>query len=99
MHTSIAQAPVVDTSGWDFCPRMSLRAPRLPCGEREECLGCERMGGRKRRMSGSGASNYSDRKCCACGAMYTPVKFNQKYCSAHCQRAAAKAREKQAGKR
>lgn len=31
----------VDSSTWPYCQRMRLRAKNLPCGEREECHGCE----------------------------------------------------------
>lgn len=32
----------VDTTRFDYCPRMRVKAMHLPCGEREECEGCER---------------------------------------------------------
>lgn len=92
-HPVNRAAPAVDTSGWDFCLRMSLRAPRLPCGEREECLGCERMGGNRRASSNS----PEERVCPACGKTFAIRHGHQKYCSHHCRSAASKAKEKQAG--
>lgn len=37
-----ASAISIDTTQFDYCPRMKVKALRLPCGEREECEGCER---------------------------------------------------------
>lgn len=79
MYTSIAQAPIVDTSGWDFCPRMSLRAPRLLCGEREECKGCEKLDAER---------ETGDRYCRFCGKLFPAIRKNQKYCSSHCRKQA-----------
>ena len=92
-HPVNRAAPAVDTSGWDFCLHMSLRAPRLPCGEREECLGCERMGGNRRASS----TSPEERVCPACGKTFAIRHGHQKYCSHHCRSAASKAKEKQAG--
>ena len=88
-------APEIDTSDWDFCPRMSLRALRLPCGEREECEGCEHLGDTKRTTFRSGVPDYGDRKCPVCGKVFVAEKRNQKYCSAPCRRAANDSQKKQ----
>lgn len=78
-------APAVDTSGWDFCERMQFRARRLPCGEREECEGCSRRGGKKK------ASPVEEGAICPeCGKAFVLTKARQKYCSQACMRAAGK---------
>lgn len=93
-HPVNRAAPAVDTSGWDFCQRMQLRARHLPCGEREECEGCTRLGGNRRTLSGP----LEERVCPVCGKTFAPEKSNSKYCSPICRKRAGKAREKQAGK-
>ena len=92
-HPVNRAAPAVDTSGWDFCQRMQLRARHLPCGEREECEGCTRLGGNRRTLSGP----LEERVCPVCGKTFAPEKSNSKYCSPICRTRAGKAREKQAG--
>ena len=84
----------MDSSNWDYCPRMILRAPKLPCGEREECRGCERMSVNRRTPSGT----LEERVCPECGKAFAPKKSNSKYCSPICRKRAEKAREKQPGK-
>ena len=76
----------VDTSDWDFCPRMSLRARRLPCGERGECQGCERITGTPLVLE------PGDKLCKQCKRPFTPKASAQKYCSKQCQAEAAKAK-------
>ena len=93
-HPVNRAAPAVDTSGWDFCQRMQLRARLLPCGEREECKGCTRRGGNRRTLSGP----LEERVCPVCGKTFAPEKSNSKYCSPICRKRAGKAREKQVGK-
>ena len=93
-HPVNRAAPAVDTSGWDFCQRMQLRARLLPCGEREECEGCTRLGGNRRTLSGP----LEERVCPVCGKTFAPEKSNSKYCSPICRKRAGKAREKQVGK-
>lgn len=93
-HPVNRAAPAVDTSGWDFCQRMQLRARLLPCGEREECEGCTRLGGNRRTLSGP----LEERVCPVCGKTFAPEKSNSKYCSPICRKRARKAREKQVGK-
>lgn len=93
-HPVNRAAPAVDTSGWDFCQRMQLRARLLPCGEREECEGCTRLGGNRRTLSGP----LEERVCPVCGKRFAPKKSNSKYCSPICRKRVGKAREKQAGK-
>lgn len=93
-HPVNRAAPAVDTSGWDFCQRMQLRARLLPCGEREECEGCTRLGGNRRTLSGP----LEERVCPVCGKTFAPEKSNSKYCSPICWKRAGKAREKQVGK-
>ena len=93
-HPVNRAAPAVDTSGWDFCQRMQLRARLLPCGEREECKGCTRLGGNRRTLSGP----LEERVCPVCGKTFAPEKSNSKYCSPICRKRAGKAREKQVGK-
>ena len=93
-HPDNRAAPAVDTSGWDFCQRMQLRARLLPCGEREECEGCTRLGGNRRTLSGP----LEERVCPVCGKTFAPEKSNSKYCSPICRKRAGKAREKQVGK-
>ena len=93
-HPVNRAAPAVDTSGWDFCQRMQLRARLLPCGEREECEGCTRLGGNRRTLSGP----LEERVCPVCGKTFAPEKSNSKYCSLICRKRARKAREKQVGK-
>lgn len=89
-HPVNRAAPAVDTSGWDFCQRMQLRARLLPCGEREECEGCTRLGGNRRTLSGP----LEERVCPVCGKTFAPEKSNSKYCSPICRKRAGKAREK-----
>lgn len=93
-HPVNRAAPAVDTSGWDFCQRMQLRARLLPCGEREECEGCTRLGGNRRTLSGP----LEERVCPVCGKTFAPEKSNSKYCSPICRKRTGKAREKQVGK-
>lgn len=93
-HPVNRAAPAVDTSGWDFCQRMQLRARLLPCGEREECEGCTRLGGNRRTLSGP----LEERVCPVCGKTFAPEKSNSKHCSPICRKRAGKAREKQVGK-
>jgi len=93
-HPVNRAAPAVDTSGWDFCQRMQLRARHLPCGEREECEGCERRKENRRTLSGL----LEERVCPVCGETFAPEKSNSKYCSPICRKRAGKAREKQVGK-
>lgn len=89
---SVATAPApstavnIDTSDWDFCKRMSLRARRLPCGEREECEGCERITGTPLVLE------PGDKLCKQCKRPFTPKASAQKYCSKQCQNEAAKAK-------
>lgn len=40
--TMAVSAISIDMTRFDYCPRMKVKALRLPCGEREECAGCER---------------------------------------------------------
>ncbi len=86
--TFAAKAPVpsaavsIDTSDWDFCKRMNLRARRLPCGERGECQGCERI---RPLVLESG-----DKVCAKCKQVFTPKAPAQKYCSKSCQVEAAR---------
>lgn len=82
------QLPQLDISNWDFCPRMKLRANRLPCGEREECEGCERITERKRVLESG------DRICPVCGDVFTPKLPVQKYCSKACRQEAIRAKLK-----
>ena len=89
-HPVNRAAPAVDTSGWDFCQRMQLRARLLPCGEREECEGCTRLGGNRRTLSGP----LGERVCPVCGKTFAPERSNSKYCSPICRKRAGKAREK-----
>ena len=77
-----SQAPHVDTSNWDYCKRMELRAPHLPCGEREECKGCERI----RPL----VLEPGDKVCARCKQVFTPKAPAQKYCSKSCQVEAAR---------
>ncbi len=85
---SAAKAPApsaaahIDTSDWDFCKRMNLRARRLPCGEREECQGCERI----RPL----VLEPGDKVCAKCKQVFTPKAPAQKYCSKSCQVEAAR---------
>ena len=79
-----SQAPHVDTSNWDYCKRMELRAPHLPCGEREECKGCERI----RPL----VLEPGDKVCAKCKQVFTPKAPAQKYCSKSCQEDAARAK-------
>lgn len=79
-----ASAAVIDTSDWDFCKRMNLRARHLPCGEREECQGCERI----RPL----VLEPGDKVCAKCKQVFTPKAPAQKYCSKSCQEDAAKAK-------
>ena len=81
-----SQAPHVDTSNWDYCKRMELRAPHLPCGEREECKGCERI----RPL----VLEPGDKVCARCKQVFTPKAPAQKYCSKSCQEEAARAKWK-----
>ena len=85
-HPVNRAAPAVDTSGWDFCQRMQLRARLLPCGEREECEGCTRLGGNRRTLSGP----LEERVCPVCGKTFAPEKSNSKYCSPICRKRARK---------
>ena len=89
-HPVNREAPAVDTSGWDFCKRMQLRARHLPCGEREECEGCTRQNENRRKPSGM----LKERVCPVCGNTFAPKKSNSKYCSPICRKRAEKAREK-----
>ncbi len=85
---SAAKAPApsaaasIDTSDWDFCKRMNLRARHLPCGEREECQGCERIYPL--------VLEPGDKVCAKCKQVFTPKAPAQKYCSKSCQVEAAK---------
>lgn len=83
---------VTETDGWDFCSRMRLRAPKLPCGEREECLGCERSGGNATTVSEKLVPDTGTRKCRVCEKLFIPLKGNQKYCSHRCRKRAEKVR-------
>lgn len=85
---AVPPAPWVDIDGWDFCPRMKLRAKRLPCGEREECKGCERITKRPSVLESG------DKICPACGGVFTPKLPVQKYCSKGCRQEAARAKLK-----
>lgn len=77
-------APAVDTSNWDYCKHMQLRAPKLPCGEREECQRCERT----RPL----VLEPGDKVCAKCKQVFTPKAPAQKYCSKSCQEDAARAK-------
>ena len=81
-----SQAPHVDTSNWDYCKRMELRAPHLPCGEREECKGCERI----RPL----VLEPGDKVCVKCKQIFTPKAPAQKYCSKRCQEEATRVKWK-----
>ncbi len=78
----------IDTSDWDFCRRMNLRARRLPCGERGECQGCERITGTKSPL----VLEPGDKLCKQCKRPFTPKASAQKYCSKQCQTEATKAK-------
>ena len=80
-------AASIDTSDWDFCERMSLRARRLPCGEREECQGCERI-----TTDSPVVLEPGEKLCKQCKKPFTPKAPAQKYCSKSCQEDAAKAK-------
>lgn len=82
-------APAVDTSNWDYCEHMQLRAPKLPCGERGECQGCERITGTKSPL----VLEPGDKLCKQCKRPFTPKASAQKYCSKQCQAEAAKAKQ------
>jgi len=75
-------AALIDTSDWDFCKRMNLRARHLPCGEREECQGCERI----RPL----VLDPGDKVCAKCKQVFTPKAPAQNYCSKSCQVEAAR---------
>ena len=77
-------APAVDTSNWDYCKRMELRAPKLPCGERDECKNCERIHPL--------VLEPGDKVCAKCKQVFTPKAPAQKYCSKSCQEDAARAK-------
>lgn len=83
----VSTAPEVDTSGWQFCERMNVRAPKLPCGERSECEGCK-----GKQPNGDTVLEPGDKKCALCGRIFSPNKPHQKYCSTHCQHQVARAR-------
>lgn len=94
--TSAAKAPApsaaasIDTSDWDFCERMSLRARRLPCGERGECQGCERITGTNSPL----VLEPGDKLCKQCKKPFTPKAPAQKYCSKSCQEEATRVKWK-----
>ena len=77
-------APVVDTNEWDYCEHLRLRAPKLPCGEREECKRCKRT----RPL----VLEPGDKVCAKCKQAFTPKSPTQKYCSKKCQEDAARAK-------
>lgn len=75
----IAPPPVMQE-----CTRMRLRATTLPCGERGECEGCERL----RPL----VLEPGDKLCAKCKRPFTPKAPAQKYCSKQCQEDAARAK-------
>lgn len=83
-----ASAISIDTTQFDYCPRMKVKALRLPCGEREECEGCERITKRPPVLESG------DKICPACGGVFTPKLPVQKYCSKGCRQEAARAKLK-----
>lgn len=92
----ISSAPAVDTSDWEYCERMNVRALRLPCGQRGECEGCERI--QPKKDAAGTVMEPGDRKCALCGNVFTPKQPWQKYCSSHCQTAVAKIKATKKGK-
>lgn len=90
----VSTAPEVDTSGWEYCERMNVRAPKLPCGERGECEGC-----RGSQSGGDTVLEPGDKLCVLCGKAFTPNKPWQKYCSSNCQVQAMKDKIMKKGKR
>ena len=90
-----ASAISIDTTQFDYCPRMRVKAMRLPCGEREECEGCEYAAKRKRHVQGKDSPfpEYAGRKCAMCGKDFIPAT-RQKYCSKSCRQKAAYKKKK-----
>lgn len=88
----------LDTSSFDYCERMKLRAMQLPCGEREECLGCAREDKEKskklRIMLNTISTSFTQgekafkitKTCPKCGQEFITGRHEQVFCSLKCRK-------------
>ena len=78
----------IDTTQFDYCQRMKVKALRLPCGEREECEGCERSPDflnyqQRKQKNVNNAGNLEEKTCEFCGKTFMGIK-KQRFCSLAC---------------
>ncbi len=81
----------VDTTQFDYCPRMKVKAMHLPCGEREECAGCERSPEflkyqrrkQKKQENVNKPGHLEEKICETCGKKFMGIK-KRRFCSYAC---------------
>lgn len=93
--TMATSAISIDTTQFDYCPRMKVKALRLPCGEREECAGCERspeflkyqQKQKRKQEQDEKRRNHlgrlEEKTCGFCGKKFMGIK-KRRFCSYAC---------------